>query len=116
MTFNTECTWDYLRIYDNESNKKMAEMCGERSTNLGFKSTFVSTGQTLYINFKADAIITLSGFNIGFEYVGNIEFDSDKTRVCQDSSECHSGTCTNGICACSGNYYGDLCENCIDSC
>ena len=60
------CVYDYVEVYDGENTSSpiLGRFCGNMTP-----SDLVSTGQYLYIIFKADASVSSNGFSAEFEQV-----------------------------------------------
>jgi hypothetical protein len=69
-SFDVECAWDFVNIYDGFNSKSpvIARLTGNRNSSLGFNNTFVSTSQYFYITFTTDSY----GNGPGFEFTYNI--------------------------------------------
>ena len=59
------CVYDYLAIYDGQTNKsrKIEQLCG-----LQFPDDVISTGQYLMLHFVSDDDVSGSGFNITYSF------------------------------------------------
>jgi hypothetical protein len=105
-SFNTECGYDYLNIYDGalDARKQVASLCGNRS-HLGDQMVFYSSGDIMTITFSTDEQATGKGFLAEYSTI-------EKTLVCSNKRECNdNGICHNGICLCDGTHNGIRCES-----
>ena len=60
------CNWDYLKIYDGETeNNEIAKLCGE-----GEQQNFESDGNALRLHFHSDSFVQGKGFEIKMEIFG----------------------------------------------
>ena len=69
IAYCVNCNCDALRIYDGESasSNEIAELCGTNS-----KSGIVSTGNSLFLDFKSDGYWTNGGFIIYYSLKGMV--------------------------------------------
>jgi hypothetical protein len=76
IEFNTECGWDYLKIYDgyNSQSTPIAKLCGNRDKELGFNDIIVSSSQYLYVSFESDSYAEAPGFLMNYHILGIISY------------------------------------------
>ena len=69
IEFGNDCQYDVLKIYDGESasSNKIAELCG-----LNSKSGIVSTGNSLFLDFKSSSYYQFEGFIIHYSLKGMV--------------------------------------------
>uniref|UniRef100_A0AAF5DMY6 CUB domain-containing protein n=1 Tax=Strongyloides stercoralis TaxID=6248 RepID=A0AAF5DMY6_STRER len=94
-TFDTECSWDYVYIYDGDGvyGKQLAALSGSLST-----VDYVAPSGSALIYFTSDVAFNMAGFNITYDY------DS-----CPNNCSYH-GKCIKSQCICDKGFHGDYCE------
>ncbi|CAI4233197.1 unnamed protein product [Auanema sp. JU1783] len=94
-SFQSECGWDYLYIYDGDGvdGQQLAAFSGDYH----YQEISAPSGQAL-IYFTSDLAINLDGFNISYEF-----------NRCLYNCSSH-GNCENGICLCDDGYTGEYCQ------
>ncbi|KNE66727.1 hypothetical protein AMAG_11225 [Allomyces macrogynus ATCC 38327] len=101
--FQTECSWDFLRIYNVDANTGsstlLAQVCGNRTLQIPY-DRFVSSGPSVVLDFSSDRDVESRGFIARYRYVSRCD------------NNCHGGgVCVNGQCQCYLNRTGTLCEH-----
>ncbi|KAJ3360973.1 hypothetical protein GGF32_007906 [Allomyces javanicus] len=100
--FQTECSWDFLRIYNVDastgSSTLLAQVCGNRTLQIPY-DRFVSSGPSVVLDFSSDRDVESRGFIARYRYVSRC------------NGNCYGGgVCVNGQCQCYRNRTGTLCE------
>ncbi|XP_033102820.1 attractin-like isoform X2 [Anneissia japonica] len=109
-TFSTECSWDYLYVYDGDSvfSRQLAAFSGLiKHKDVNVDHEMRATSGYAYLHFYSDAAYTLDGFNISYS-------------VNSCPSECSNrGSCTSDLqCNCYPDWYGKSCglDQCPSNC
>uniref|UniRef100_A0AC35U8Y0 CUB domain-containing protein n=1 Tax=Rhabditophanes sp. KR3021 TaxID=114890 RepID=A0AC35U8Y0_9BILA len=93
--FDTECSWDYVYIYDGD---------GVHGTQLGALSgslspiDFIAKSGSALVYFTSDVAFNMAGFNISYDY-----------NTCISNCSYH-GKCVDGRCLCESGFKGDFCQ------
>uniref|UniRef100_A0A0N4ZAS5 Attractin n=1 Tax=Parastrongyloides trichosuri TaxID=131310 RepID=A0A0N4ZAS5_PARTI len=133
-SFDTECSWDYVYIYDGDGvhGKQLAALSGS----LGTQDYIAPSGSAL-VYFTSDVAFNMGGFNITYDYnscVNNCSYHGKcvkshcicdkgfKGQFCEVSfcdkdmngskGPClNEGLCKDGKCECGKKYHGEYCQN-----
>ncbi|XP_014667846.1 PREDICTED: attractin-like protein 1 [Priapulus caudatus] len=109
QSFETECGWDHLYIYDGDSiySPLVAAYSGilvEESSTSSQKSTLYSYPEVTtrsgkaYLYFHSDSVYFMDGFEIAYS-------------VLSCAHDCYgNGVCEAGSCTCSGGWSGEDCS------
>jgi hypothetical protein len=105
-SFQTECGYDYVRVYDGPSvhSRMLAAISGNRAAAV-IRSSREAQGQ-LTVHWYSDETWVLPGFLARFV-----------VEECPDACN-HRGSCVDGLCHCHAAWRGDACEQpvCPEEC
>ncbi|XP_071947686.1 attractin-like isoform X2 [Antedon mediterranea] len=100
--FSTECSWDYLYVYDGDSvfSPQLAAFSGLiKHQDVEVEHELRATSGYAYLHFYSDAAYTLEGFNLSYS-VNTCLSD------CSDHGDCSADL----KCNCHSGWYSDSCS------